>query len=217
MPVKLGWRPRFQLGSRLILRSHHSSPRLDLNEAMRTMRLLRCTRPQATIARMDRHNPALHELTATEALRLMRAGRLSPVALVEALLERIAARNVTLQAWVSLDRDGAIGAARDAERAWREGRAAPLCGIPLGVKDLLYTRGLPTGANFAPFRDRDPGVDATCIAQLREAGAIVLGKVETTQFAGRDPSRARNPWNSSAPRVARRAAPPSLSPIGWCP
>ena len=170
---------------------------------------------------MDRHNPALHELTATEALRLMRAGRLSPVALVEALLERIAARNVTLQAWVSLDRDGAIGAARDAERAWREGRAAPLCGIPLGVKDLLYTRGLPTGANFAPFRDRDPGVDATCIAQLREAGAIVLGKVETTQFAGRDPSRARNPWNlertasgsSSGPAVvvADRMVPVSVA------
>jgi aspartyl-tRNA(Asn)/glutamyl-tRNA(Gln) amidotransferase subunit A len=178
-------------------------------------------RPQIIIARMHRHNPGLHELTATEALRLMRAGELSPVALVEALLERIATRDTTLRAWVCLDRDGALGAARDAERAWREGTAGPLCGIPIGVKDLIFTRGLPTGANFAPFRDRDPGVDAACIARLRAAGAIVLGKVETTQFAGRDPSRACNPWNlartasgsssGSAVAVADRMVPVSVA------
>lgn len=170
---------------------------------------------------MQRHNLPFHELTATQALRLMRAGELSPVELVEALLERIAARDPVLQAWVRVDRDGAIESARAAERAWRDGTAGPLCGIPLGVKDLIFTKGLPTGANFAPFRDRDPGVDAACIARLRAAGAIVLGKVETTQFAGRDPSRAHNPWDltrtasgsssGSAVAVADRMVPVSIA------
>jgi Asp-tRNA(Asn)/Glu-tRNA(Gln) amidotransferase A subunit family amidase len=170
---------------------------------------------------MKRHNPPPHELTATEALRFMRAGQLSPVALVEALLDRIAVRDRELRAWVRVDRDGSLRAARAADRAWRDGTAGPLCGIPVAVKDLIFTRGLPTGANFAPFRDRDPGVDATCIARLRAAGAIVLGKVETTQFAGRDPSRARNPWNltrtasgsssGSAVAVADRMVPVSVA------
>jgi aspartyl-tRNA(Asn)/glutamyl-tRNA(Gln) amidotransferase subunit A len=163
----------------------------------------------------------LHELTATDALRLMRAGHLSPVALVEALLDRIARLEPLLQAWVALDRTGSLDAARMAERALKEGTGGPLCGIPLAVKDLLLTRGLPTGANFEPFRNRDPGVDATCIAKLRAAGAIVLGKVTTTQFAGRDPSHTRNPWNlartasgsssGSAVSVAARMVPVSIA------
>src|SRR5262245_33185906 len=170
---------------------------------------------------MQRHNLPLHELTATQALRLMRAGELSPVALVEALLERIAARDPVLEAWVRVDRDGAIESARAAERAWRDGTAGPLCGLPLGVKDLIFTKGLPTGANFAPFCNRDPGVDAACVARLRAAGAIVLGKVETTQFAGRDPSRTHNPWDltrtasgsssGSAVAVAARMVPVSIA------
>ena len=162
----------------------------------------------------------LHDLTATEALVRMRAGTLSPVALVEALLERIAAREPTVQAWVRLDREGALASARAAERAWREGNAGPLCGIPIGVKDIIFTAGLPTGANFAPFREFQSGFDATCIARLRAAGAIILGKVETTQFAGRDPSRTRNPGSlaraaSGSPSgraavVAERMAPVAL-------
>jgi aspartyl-tRNA(Asn)/glutamyl-tRNA(Gln) amidotransferase subunit A len=170
---------------------------------------------------MERLNALIHELTATEALRLMGARKLSPVALVEALFERIAAQDPVLKAWVALDRNGSLDAAHAAERAWREGTAGPLCGIPVSVKDLLFTRGLPTSANFEPFRDRDPGVDATCIARLRAAGAIVLGKVRTTQFAGRDPSQTRNPWNlsrtasgsssGSAVSVAARMVPVSVA------
>ena len=66
-------------------------------------------------AKDHRDNPALHDLTATEALRLMRAGKLSPVALVQALLDRIALHDASLQAWVCLDRDGALSAARLAQ------------------------------------------------------------------------------------------------------
>jgi aspartyl-tRNA(Asn)/glutamyl-tRNA(Gln) amidotransferase subunit A len=163
---------------------------------------------------------ALHELTATEALAGMRAGAISPVDLVEALLERIAARDPTIQAWVCLDAEGARAAGRAAEQAWRGGNPGPLCGVPIGIKDIIHARGLPTGANFAPFRDRQPGFDATCVARLRAAGAIILGKVETTQFAGRDPSRTRNPWDlartasgsssGSAAAVAERMVPIAL-------
>jgi aspartyl-tRNA(Asn)/glutamyl-tRNA(Gln) amidotransferase subunit A len=167
------------------------------------------------------HDLPLTELTATQALAQMRAGRLSPVTLVEALLNIIAAQDPVLKAWVSLDRSGSLNAAHLAERAWREGTAGPLCGIPISVKDLIFTRGLPTCANFEPFRDLDPGVDATCIAGLREAGAIILGKVQTTQFAGRDPSPTCNPWDlsrtasgsssGSAVSVAARMVPLSVA------
>ena len=162
----------------------------------------------------------LHELTATEALDGMRSGAFSPVDLIEALLARIDVREPTMQAWVCIDRDGALDAARAAEQAYRNGTAGALCGIPVGVKDLIFTERLPTCGNFAPFRDFNPGFDATCIAKLRAAGAIILGKLETTQFAGRDPTRAHNPWNltrtasgsssGSAVAVADRMVPISL-------
>lgn len=163
---------------------------------------------------------ALHELTATAALAQMRAGTLSPLALVEALLGRIATREPTIQAWVRVDSDGARAAAREAERAYREGRAGPLSGLPVGVKDIFFVRGLPTAANFAPFRDLQPDIESTAVARLRAAGAIILGKTETTQFAAFDPTRTRNPWNvertpggsssGSAAAVADRMVPAAL-------
>jgi aspartyl-tRNA(Asn)/glutamyl-tRNA(Gln) amidotransferase subunit A len=163
---------------------------------------------------------ALHELTATAARAAMHAGRLSPVALVEALLERIAAREPQVQAWVRVDAEGARAAARAAEAAWRAGTAGPLTGLPVGIKDIYLTAGMPTSATFAPLRDYDPGYDATAVARLRAAGAIVLGKTETTQFALLDPTRTRNPWNlertpggsssGSAAAVADRMVPVAL-------
>lgn len=138
---------------------------------------------------------ALHDLTATEALERMSRAQLSPVTYVDALLERIELREPTIQAWVQIDCEGALDAAKAAERAWQEGRGGPLCGIPVAVKDIIFTERMPTAGNFAPFEHHNPGFDATCIARLREAGAIILGKVTTTQFAGRDPTRTRNPWH----------------------
>lgn len=162
----------------------------------------------------------LSGLTATEALARMRSGALSPVDYVDALLDRIDDREPTIRAWVCVDRDGARDAARAAERAYADESAGPLCGIPVGVKDLILTERLPTAGGFAPLRTFNPGHDATCVARLRAAGAIVLGKVETTQFAGRDPSRTYNPWNlgrtasgsssGSAAAVADRMAPIAL-------
>ena len=162
----------------------------------------------------------LHDLTATEALARMRAGNLSPVDYLESLLARIDAREPTIQTWVCMDRDLARESAKDAAEAYASGTAGPLSGIPIGVKDLILTEHLPTAGNFAPMRDFNPGYDATCIERLRKAGAIILGKVETTQFAGRDPTRAHNPWNltrtasgsssGSAVAVADRMVPITL-------
>ncbi len=162
----------------------------------------------------------LSDLTATEALGRMRAGTLSPVDYLDALLDRIDDREPTIRTWVCLDREGAREAARSAERAYADGSAGPLCGIPVGVKDLILTERLPTAGNFVPMRAFNPGRDAACIARLRTAGAIILGKVETTQFAGRDPSQTRNPWHpertasgsssGSAVAVADRMVPVAL-------
>lgn len=162
----------------------------------------------------------LHELTATQALGRMQSGALSPVDYLEALLSRIDAREPTIQTWVCMDRNGARDAAKTAERAYRDGSAGPLCGIPVGIKDLILTERMPTSGNFAPMADFNPGYDATCIARLREAGAAILGKVTTTQFAGRDPTRTHNPWNlertasgsssGSAVAVADRMVPITL-------
>jgi len=139
----------------------------------------------------------LHELDACEALARMADGRLQALDYLEALLKRIARREPARRAWVSLDGDGARVAARAAQRAWQDGDAGPLCGIPVAVKDIIHVKGLPTRAGFAPFADHRAQDDAACVSRLRSAGALVLGKVETTQFAGRDPSPTVNPWDAS--------------------
>src|SRR5437867_10718141 len=163
----------------------------------------------------------LAALGVGEAGERIRRGTLSPVALVEACLERIRALDGTLEAWVHVDEKGALAVAR--ERARESERAAvrgPLHGIPFTVKDIFDVAGLPTTAGARAFAHRRPGEDAASVALLRAAGAIVLGKTHTTQFAYRDPAPTRNPWNrahtpggsssGSAAAVAARMVPLAL-------
>src|SRR5438093_13092325 len=163
----------------------------------------------------------LAALGVGEAGERIRGGTLSPVALVEACLERIRALDGTLEAWVHVDEKGALAVAR--ERARESERAAvrgPLHGIPFAVKDIFDVAGLPTTAGARAFAHRRPGEDAASVALLRAAGAIVLGKTHTTQFAYRDPAPTRNPWNrahtpggsssGSAAAVAARMVPLAL-------
>jgi len=163
----------------------------------------------------------LAALGVGEAGERIRRGTLSPVALVEACLERIRALDGTLEAWVHVDEKGALAVAR--ERARESERAAvrgPLHGIPFAVKDIFDVAGLPTTAGARAFAHRRPGDDAASVALLRAAGAIVLGKTHTTQFAYRDPAPTRNPWNrahtpggsssGSAAAVAARMVPLAL-------
>ncbi|MGI9144974.1 MAG: amidase, partial [Chloroflexota bacterium] len=171
--------------------------------------------PEATQA------TALHELTAAQAARLIRTGEVSPVELVEKLLARASDLDQSVQAWVQLDPERALTAARAAERlATSKAELPPLHGVPFGAKDIYDSAGLATAAGFRPYAMRVPTTDAEPISRLKQAGAILLGKMVTTQFAQADPSRTRNPWSDertpggsssgSAAGVAARLVPIAL-------
>jgi aspartyl-tRNA(Asn)/glutamyl-tRNA(Gln) amidotransferase subunit A len=141
--------------------------------------------------------------TIVAAAAALASGELTCEGLVERCLGRIDECEAQIRAWVSVDRDGArrVARERDVELARRRSRRSveprsPLFGIPVGIKDIIDMAGLPTGAGSAA-RMADPPAerDATVVRKLREAGAIILGKTVTTQFACFDPPPTRNPWN----------------------
>jgi aspartyl-tRNA(Asn)/glutamyl-tRNA(Gln) amidotransferase subunit A len=165
--------------------------------------------------------PQLFELSAAEAARRIRAKKLSPVDLAEALLGRIDALEHRLQAWVYLDREAVLSDARHKEEELKSGRSlGPLHGVPIGLKDIYYTAGIPTTACSKVYADFVPDYDATTVTLLKGAGAIMLGKTVTTEFACMDPSPTVNPWNpahtpggsssGSAVAVAARMCPAAL-------
>jgi aspartyl-tRNA(Asn)/glutamyl-tRNA(Gln) amidotransferase subunit A len=138
---------------------------------------------------------SLTRLGAREAARRIREGRLSPVALVEACLERIRALDGELRAWTHVDEAGALASAREREAQVRGGAVGPLHGVPVGVKDIFDVAGMPTTGGARAWAHQRPARDAAAVARLRAAGAIVLGKTATTEFAYRDPAPTRNPWD----------------------
>jgi aspartyl-tRNA(Asn)/glutamyl-tRNA(Gln) amidotransferase subunit A len=146
---------------------------------------------------------ALHWLTAAAAARAIAAKELSPVKLMTALLERIGRLDPQLHAFIRLDAEAAMDAAKAAEAEIAAGRArGPLHGVPVGVKDIIDVAGLPTTCHSKILADNVAAADAVCVARLRAAGAIVLGKLSTHEFAIGGPSfdlpwpPARNPWNT---------------------
>ena len=140
--------------------------------------------------------PELHELSVAEAAAQIREGTLSPVALAEALLARIDALDGDLQAWVTIDRDAVLSAARQREAEVQRGDQLGLIhGVPVGLKDIFYTEGMLTACGSKVYADFVPEFDATSVAKIKAAGGIVLGKTVTTEFASGDPSPTRNPWN----------------------
>ncbi len=127
----------------------------------------------------------------------LRAGETTPVNLLETCLARIRALDHELRAWVHVDESGAR---RDAVRLGdelRQGRPprSPLHGIPMGVKDIFDVMGFPTLAGSPLRRGHIAAADGSMVARLRRAGAIVLGKTVTTEFACFDPPPTRNPWS----------------------
>jgi aspartyl-tRNA(Asn)/glutamyl-tRNA(Gln) amidotransferase subunit A len=139
---------------------------------------------------------APHTLTIATAAEQIRTGRLSPVDLVQSCLQRIDQIESRLQAWVTIDRDGALATAQRCAAELQRGQSRwPLHGIPIGLKDIFYTAGLKTTAGSPIFADFVPEYDATVVQRLKEAGAIILGKAQTTEFAALAPSPTRNPWN----------------------
>jgi len=139
---------------------------------------------------------APHTLTLAAAAEQIRTRQLSPVELVRSCLQRIDHLDSRLQAWVTLDREGALAAAHQCEADIQRGRyRGPLHGIPIGIKDIFYTAGLKTTAGSPIYANFVPDYDATVVRRLKEAGAIILGKAQTTEFAALAPSPTRNPWN----------------------
>jgi aspartyl-tRNA(Asn)/glutamyl-tRNA(Gln) amidotransferase subunit A len=145
----------------------------------------------------------LHWMTVAEAARAIATRKLSPVELMSALLERIGRLDPTLHVFIRLDGDAAIGAARAAEAEIVSGhQRGPLHGVPVGIKDIIDVAGLPTTCHSKLLIDNVAPADAVCVSRLRGAGAIVLGKLSTHEFAIGGPSfdlpwaPARNPWNT---------------------
>jgi len=144
----------------------------------------------------------LHWLTASAAARAFAARRLSPVELVRALLDRAAALDPRINAYVRLDGEAALAAAHAAEAEIGAGRIrGPLHGVPVGIKDIIDVAGLPTTCHSRLLLGNVAGADAAVVARLRQAGAIIMGKLSTHEFAIGGPSfdlpfpPARNPWN----------------------
>ena len=142
------------------------------------------------------------QLSLAEASRAIAAGHLSPVTLTEAYLDRIAALDGELHSFVLVLHDEALAAARQAEAEIRAGRSrGALHGIPVGLKDIYKTKGIRTTAGSRVYLDCVPDEDAETWVRLRNAGAILLGKQETHEFAIGGPDftlpfpPARNPWN----------------------
>lgn len=134
--------------------------------------------------------------TIAAAYREIRAGRLTPLALVEQCLAQIECHETSVKAWVIIDEQAARATARRMGDEIAAGRyRGPLHGIPLGIKDICDVAGWPTRAG-SPLRSEQPADrDATIVARLRAAGAILLGKTVTTEFASFDPPPTRNPYN----------------------
>ena len=138
----------------------------------------------------------LHDLTVAESARAIREREVSAEELMSALLARCSELEPQLRVWVTLDEDAALDAARLRDRELAsEGPRGPLHGVPVGIKDIYYTQGVLTTACSKILADFVPGYDATAVAKLRQAGAVIMGKTVTTEFACGDPPPTRNPWN----------------------
>jgi Asp-tRNA(Asn)/Glu-tRNA(Gln) amidotransferase A subunit family amidase len=134
---------------------------------------------------------APNQLNAAEAVAQLASGALTAESLTRACLERAEERQ-SVKAWTWLDPEQALAQARAADRA---GRPGLLAGLPVGVKDIIDTADMPTGHGSPIYRGNRPFADAACVALLRMAGAVILGKTVTTEFANRFPGATVNPHN----------------------
>jgi len=143
---------------------------------------------------MPDEQPAL--LTASKAAPRIRDGVLTSAELVRACLERIRQLEPSVQAWQFLDEEHALAQARATDEQRRSGEpVGALCGIPVGVKDIMDTADMPTENGTLLHKGRTPRADAAVVARLRAAGAVIMGKTVTTECAYFNPGKTRNPHN----------------------
>jgi len=140
-------------------------------------------------------------LTLHEALRRLDAGEISSVGLTESVLARIDQVEPTVRAYLTLDREGALRQAEQADIARGRGQAGPLCGIPLAIKDAFCTTTMPTTCGSRMLEHFVAPYDATVVTKLAQAGSVLLGKLALDEFAMGSTSEhcafkvPRNPWN----------------------
>ena len=162
-------------------------------------------------------------MSAGDLGRLVQKGDISPVEIIEAHLSRISATEPVLNSFITLLPDEALAAARQAERDIRAGRyRGPLHGIPVGLKDLFNTGGVRTTSGSRIFDTFVPAEDCTVAARFREAGAILLGKLNMHQFAygptGENPDygHMHNPWNPELVSGGSSGGSGSAAAAGQC-
>ena len=163
----------------------------------------------------------LVDQTASEARARLAKGEITAEAYTKACLDQITRRDSQVEAWAHLDPDHALMQARAADKQRASGAGiGMLHGLPVGIKDIIDTADMPTQNGSPIFKGHQPARDATCVAALRAAGAIILGKTVTTELANVNPGKTRNPHNpahtpggsssGSAAGVAARMMPLAL-------
>jgi Asp-tRNA(Asn)/Glu-tRNA(Gln) amidotransferase A subunit family amidase len=136
----------------------------------------------------------LAALGVADAAAAIREGRATAVELVEACLARIDEVDDRIEAWAFLDRNHALAQAKAADDHRRQGKSTgPLHGVPIGVKDIFDTGDYPTEFGSPFWAGRTPRRDAAAVARLRAAGAVIMGKTVTTEYAYYNPGKTRNP------------------------
>jgi len=147
-------------------------------------------------------NPPLHYLSITETASLIRSGEASPVEVTQAYLDRIHSLNDELGAYISVMGEQALAQARQAEADMQAGAyKGVLHGIPIAIKDIIYTKGTPTTGGSKVLADFTPDEDSTIVRRLDAAGAVLLGKLNLSEFAiggtiDHPFGTPRNPWNT---------------------
>ena len=165
--------------------------------------------------------PQPYELSAAELARQIRGRNITPVEVAQSLLARIDALEPRLEAWVRVDRETVLADAKQRQEELDSGAETGLLhGVPIGIKDIYHIAGVPTTAGSKVYADYIPHETAVTICLLQSAGAVILGKTVTTEFACLDPSHTKNPWNpahtpggsssGSAAAVAARMCPVAM-------
>jgi len=159
-----------------------------------------------------------YSLSLSDMIRQIGRRRLSPVTLMESLLQRIDSLEPRIKAWVTIDREEVLREARRHHDEVKRGKVrGPLHGIPIGVKDIFYTAGMKTTGGSKIFENFIPSHNSTAVDLLKKAGAIVLGKTATTEFAYADPAPTCNPWNLEHTPGGSSSGSAAAVATGMCP
>jgi len=139
----------------------------------------------------------LHRLNASAIAHMVASGELAVDEITRQTLARIRELDASIHAWIYLEPDGVLAEAATLHAEARAGNLrGPLHGVPVGIKDIYDVAGMPTRAGSNVLADAGPAArDSAPVAMLRRAGALIVGKTATTEFASADPARTRNPWN----------------------